>query len=304
MAEEWAKVLTSHDDFEIGGVFSRNKKNASRLAVKFGCELVANSITELSVRSAAKAVIIAVSPENLIGIFPELARLPWVRIVEKPAGLSLEEATLIAEMAAGRPEPSFVSLNRRKYQSVITALGHIREFSGTRLIQITDQQDTVFEEKRGRDPSVIENWMFANAIHTVDLFRVFGRGEWTVAQQSKTRLGESSFVVEGKVFFESGDVGLYKSFWNVPEKWSVTCHVGNRIWEMRPLELLSVAESPRRTSQVVHLDDSDILFKPGLWESVKALADFFMSGESGLTTIADGLESVRLVENLYFGGAA
>jgi molybdopterin-guanine dinucleotide biosynthesis protein A len=51
------------------------------------------------------------------------------------------------------------------------------EDAGPRLIQIFDQEDLDEAMADGHPQNVLDDWMYANSIHLVDLFRVFARGK-------------------------------------------------------------------------------------------------------------------------------
>lgn len=301
MASEWAKVVTQHEFFDLAGVYSRDINRAKFFAARFPTPVIARSVSELYEMTKADIVIVAVSEGSLREVFLLVALYPWVRVLEKPAGINLEESIELAKASLRLSEPTYVALNRRFYFSTMTMRGQVEKESGSRFIQIEDQHDTESALASGRDPSVVRNWMFANAIHTVDLFRVFGRGHWRVESSLKEELSSTGFVISAVLKSSGGDVGLYTSLWNLAGTWSVACHSSQYVWEMRPLEMLSRTERLTRKVENFAGEEREKSGKPGLWQFLEDLNSVSNESQSRLVTLAEGLDSVRLVHQIYKG---
>lgn len=301
MATEWAKAITSHESFSLVGVLSRNVDRARFFAERFSVAKVAQSVSELFDSTQADVVFVAVSEPSLRELFPSLIHQPWVRVVEKPAGINLEESIELAEASIGLTEPTYVALNRRFYSSTMTLLEQVGQEAGNRVIQINDQHDTEYALASGRDPRVVRNWMYANAIHTVDLFRVFGRGRWCVETIVRKQLSSEGFAINAALQSSQGDFGFYTSLWNMAGPWSVACHTRQYFWEMRPLERLSRTERLTRKVEQFHVEEKTENLKPGLWQFLEDLISANKQEQSRLVTLAEGLDSVRLVDEIYQG---
>ena len=299
MATEWAKTLSHHNRFELAGVHSLSDNNAEDFSQAFGVPSF-GSVEELYDGSLADAVIIAISELSLEEVMPVAMEFPWLRLVEKPFGIDLEQSHALAAIAQKEPHRTFVALNRRYYSSTQTLLESLSaEEDRARFIRITDQQDIENARFIGKPERVLENWMFANAVHTVDLFRVFGRGEWTVEKAKRTRLSEEAFVLTADLSFSSGDRGTYTSLWNTPGGWSLVCNSADSAWEMRPLEKLSHIPPGAYLGSEVPLCDAHSGLKPGLWNMLDELALSLEKKPHQLTSVEDNLETVRLIAEIY-----
>lgn len=302
MANAWAKAVDRHSSFDLVGVLSRNASRAAGFAQRFHAPIVAQSVSELHEKSQADVVIVAISETKLWEIFLDLTSHPWVRILEKPAGIDYEEARLMAEASLKLDDATYVALNRRFYSSTMELVNQLEDENGRRIIQIADQHDTELAGASGKDVQVIRNWMYANAIHTVDLFRVLGRGSWAVKDCIKTDVSSSAFVIRAFLESSEGDWGTYTSVWNLGGKWSVTCHGSQYVWEMSPLEDLRRTSRQGRQTTTFERSEGDVILKPGLWQMLNELESSLSGARTRLTTLAEGLDSVRLIRDLYHGG--
>ena len=69
---------------------------------------------------------------------------------------------------------------------------------------------------------VIDNYMYANSIHLIDFFAVFGRGPVTAVEPIIPFNRDTPRFVAAKIEFDSGDIGLYEAVWNGPGPWAST----------------------------------------------------------------------------------
>lgn len=299
MAREHIRAFADVPGVTLAGVFSRTRERADSLATEFSIGVVADSIDELYGRTHADLVVIAV---------PELATREqamrafvhgWTVLIEKPAGHNLLEAIEIADEAKTMGRQAFVALNRRAYSSTRAALAGLSRDAGVRFVRVLDQQDPVAARNAGQPPDVVANWMFANSIHTIDLMRVFGRGAirevrpivpWDPAHPS---------VVLVYVAFESGDTGIYEGIWDGPGPWALQVTTSEQLWELRPLERAAVQPRGTRVLSPLPVDPLDSEFKAGFKRQAAAAADAALGEQTSLPTLADGVETMRLIQAIF-----
>jgi hypothetical protein len=101
---------------------------------------------------------------------------PWSHLIEKLLGHDLEEARALSQMSLEQGSRVCAAFNRRFYSSTLQGRAGLEEENSPRLVTILDQEDPVSALEAGQPQAVVENWMFANSIHVIDLFRVFCRG--------------------------------------------------------------------------------------------------------------------------------
>jgi hypothetical protein len=106
--------------------------------------------------------------------------------------------------------------------------------------------------------------------------------------------------VLAEIEFESGDLGVYEGIWNGPGPWAVTVATPGRRWEMRPLEQAVYQNRGERTLNPVDVHPWDKTFKAGFRRQAE-LAVAAASAREGpqLPTLADGLETMRLIAKIF-----
>ena len=162
-----------------------------------------------------------------------------------------------------------------------------------------DQHAPLEALREGRPRQVAQNWMFANAIHTVDLLRHLGRGAPEIVSKHINFFGERAFFLTANLIFESGDSASYCSVWNAPGRWALKVFTGDSHWELKPLEYLKIWHDASKLYEDFSPSTEDLELKPGLWGMLSELSCEFTSGASELPSLAEGLESVELVSTIY-----
>lgn len=300
MAAEHARAFSGLPGVTLAGVFSRTRTRAEQLASAYPGMVVCDSVSELHARTRADLVVVTVKELSMGAIAAECFAFPWAALLEKPAGYDLADATGILDAASRAGGKAYVALNRRAYSSTRQALARLADNSGPRFVKVMDQQD----QQAARDiykepPEVVRNYMYANSIHLIDYFRVFGRGEVTGVVPVLPWTPEKPAIVVSKIEFSSGDVGLYEGVWDGPGPWAVSVVTPRERLEMRPLEQVSLQLRGERKVAALDLDPDDTAFKPGLrYQAMQAVAA--MRGEPHhLPTLADSWQSMNLVARIF-----
>lgn len=302
MAREHIRAFQNIENTRIVGIMSRSREQAENLTREFHIPQVYDSIAELYEATNAELVVVTVPELEANRVSRACFEHPWAVLMEKPAGYNIEDAEDIASVAKDKKRRVFVALNRRFYSSTRAALADLEGHTSPRFIHLQDQEDTKRALEAGQPKLVVENWMYANSIHVIDYFCLFGRGEIVAVDPIIPWQGESTRIVAAKVQFDSGDVGLYQGIWNGPGPWSASINTPEKRWEMRPLEQVAFQLAGQRNLEPVTIHPWDQEFKPGLrlqaQEAVRAAID----NESSLPTLEDGLRTMRLVKDIFRNG--
>lgn len=300
MATEHAKAFSGLPGIALVGIFSRTRARAEQLASAYPGMAVCDSVGELHERTLADLVVVTVKELSMAAIAAECFAFPWAVLLEKPAGYDLADATAILGAARQAGSKAYVALNRRAYSSTRQALARLVDNSGPRFVKVMDQQD----QQAARDiykepPEVVRNYMYANSIHLIDYFRVFGRGEVAGVVPVVPWTPEKPGMVVSKIEFSSGDVGLYEGVWDGPGPWAVSVVTPRERLEMRPLEQVSVQLRGERKVTVLEIDPDDTAFKPGLrYQAMQAVAA--VRGEPhDLPDLAESWQSMSLVARIF-----
>ena len=92
MGEEHLKVFSVQPEFEMSGIFSKNKNKANLLANKYNVGFVADSIDDLFKNSRPELLVICVPELELWNVFATASLYPWKMLIEKPVGINLSQA--------------------------------------------------------------------------------------------------------------------------------------------------------------------------------------------------------------------
>src|SRR5204862_410014 len=161
----------------LAGIHSRTRARAESLAGEFKLPVVADSVAEPHAQTGAAPVVVSVPALAANAVLKDCFRHAWTVLAEKPAGYDLGDAESIRADAVRQARRVYVALNRRHYASTRAAAEKLAADAGARFIRVQDQQDQAAALAAGQPAKVVENWMYANSIHVIDYFRVFGRGE-------------------------------------------------------------------------------------------------------------------------------
>jgi predicted dehydrogenase len=298
MAKAYISVAQSLN-FNIVGLHSRTLETAKSLSCTIGCKAY-QSIEELYNHTKADIVINTCSELAILNICKEIFKYPWICLLEKPVGINYEESLKIKILAEDTGSKCFVALNRRFYSSTINLQNRLLEQQSKRLIEITDQQDLVEAKETDNFPDqVLENFMYVNSIHLIDYIQQFARGEIESIKQVFPWNNEEPDFMLVVINYSSGDIVIYKAYWNRPGPWTVSVTTDDLRLELSPLERISYR---KRYSHVIHKvedDQDDLNFKPGLRKLCEELQKEFKDNKSNLTTLNDGIRSMLLVKEIY-----
>lgn len=299
MAREHLRAFADVPGVELAGLFSRTREKAERLAAEFGIGVVAGGVDELFERTAAGLVVVTVSGEAMRDAALACMVHPWTLLLEKPPGLDVAEAEEIRRAAAAAGRTVLVGLNRRFLSSTQAVLDDLADVAGRRSIVVQDQEDQAAARAAGFHPRVVETWRHANAIHTIDYLRCFGRGEVTAVRTIEPWRPEAPGIVLAKVEFAGGDVGLYEGIWNGPGPWAVAVSTPTRRWELRPLEQAAVQRAGERKSTPAPRHEWDERFKPGLRRQAEEASAAALGRPHRAVTLDDGLATMRLIDAIF-----
>jgi len=283
----------------IAGIHSRTRSRAEALAKEYNIQLICDSVSELYEKTKADLVVVAVPELSMRAVSTVCFGYPWTVLLEKPAGYNIVDAQAIKEAAQRKNRRVLVALNRRFYSSTQVVKDDISSLDSTRFIKVQDQQDQKAALASGQPQIVVDNWMYANSIHLVDYFRMFGRGKIVRVDPVVPWDPGQPGIVVAKIMFNSGDIGVYEGIWNGPGPWAVTINTPLKRWELRPLEQLSFQNRGERKTQLVKQHLWDQTFKPGFRLQAKHAVLAALGKESESTTLAEAFDSMLLVQNIF-----
>lgn len=299
MTREHVRAFRDVPGVALAGIHSRTRAKAESLAGEFAIPVVADSVAELHARSSADLVVVSVPELSANEVAKACFKHAWTVLMEKPAGLDVADAEDIAAAASRASRDAYVALNRRQYSATAAALQKLASDSGVRFIRVQDQQDQAAALAAGQPARVVANWMYANSIHVVDYFRVFGRGKVESVEPVVPWDAARPGVVVSSLRFSSGDVGLYEGVWDGPGPWAVTVSTPAQRLEMRPLEQVGVQVRGERKLVPQEPARWDTEFKAGFRLQAEKAVAAACGRPAGLPTLQDGIETMQLVRRIF-----
>lgn len=299
MAREHIRAFRDVPGVVVSGILSRTRARAEALAAEFDVRAVCDSISELYARTRAEILVVAVPELSMSEICCASCEFPWTLLVEKPAGYNLEDAIHIEAAVRAQDRRAFVALNRRHYSSTLAVREDLARRPGPRMITVQDQEDPARALAAGQPKLVVDNWMYANAIHLIDYLLHLGRGPASAVKRIVPWNPEQPRYVVAAIEFESGDIGLYEAVWRGPGPWAVSVATQEIRWEMRPLEHAAYQSAGDRTLHALEQHPWDATFKPGLRRQAEQAVGAARGQAAELPTLADALDTMRLVRAIY-----
>lgn len=273
MAIDYSKVLQNQSvRFDVIG---RGEASAQRFVKQTGTSVITGGLAKYLKHSVDKpsAAIVAVGVEELAETTIQLMNHGIKRIlVEKPAGLNLEQIEKVVRVAEVKNAEVFVAYNRRFYASVqkaqelITIDGGVSSFN----FEFTEWGHIIQELNK---PDEVKAMCFlTNSTHVVDMaFYLGGEPRESVSYTAGSLEWHplaAVFVGAGRT--ENGALFSYQANWNAPGRWGVEILTKYRRFIFRPLEQLQVQNKGSIKIEQVEIDDVlDKAFKPGLYKQVE-----------------------------------
>ena len=300
MAHEHLRAFADVPGVILAGIYSRTRFKAQALADQFGIAMICDSVPALFERTGADLVVVAVIETSMNEVSQACFQFPWTVLLEKPPGYNMKDADDIQTAACAHKSRVYVAMNRRNYASTRAVLGDINARDGIRFIKVQDQQSRQEALDSGKPMVVADYYMYANSIHLVDYFRIFGRGEVIQVKPVISWDSKDPGIVVSQLLFESGDIGLYEAVWNGPGPWAVTVSSPSKRWELRPLEQAACQQQGERHMTHIPLHNWDGDFKPGFRRQAEEAVMAALNEEpETLPTLDDVLKTMRLVKAIY-----
>ena len=297
MAQEYSKVLNELvSDYEVIG---RGKKSATnfKLVTNHSVREGGLSIALKDSKPPAKAIV-SVAVEDLYEVTIQLVKSGVKRILlEKPAGLDKKEVENLNQTAKLFNATIMVAYNRRFYKSTEVLRELIENDGGATscFFEFTEWSHIIGPLKK--DPRVKKTWFLANSTHVVDLaFHICGFPKDFHALQVGALSWHPSSRFCGSGITEKDVLFSYLADWDAPGRWGVEVFTKKNRYILRPLEELQVVRLGSVKIETIPIDDQkDKLFKPGIYNQVKA---FIEEEDSIFCSIEDQLMHIDIYNKI------
>lgn len=302
MAREHIRAFQDIPGVNITGIHSRTQSRAKALADEFHIDGVYDSIPELYKKTHADLAVVTVFELAMKSVSVACFEYPWTTLLEKPAGYTVKDAEEIRTSAHKNQNNAIIALNRRFMSSTRSVQDALARQSDMRFIKIQDQEDQSRARDAGQPSAVVDNWMYANSIHIIDYFQIFGRSNVTCVKPIVPWNPIQPGVVIASLEYENGDIGLYEGIWNGPSPWGVCVSTPKNRWELRPLEKASVQERNLRVAEMLPVHPWDETYKPGFRLQAEHAVLQALGKPSESPTLDDAMITMKIIEAIFTTG--
>jgi predicted dehydrogenase len=303
-AEKHLEVLSAFDDVEVAALCSRGHPRIKALAERFNVGLTFSDTARMFDSLSLDAVFVLVDVMHTAAVAGECLRRGVPTLLEKPPGLSVDDARNLRDVAARRRCPNMVGLNRRFYSVVRRAREAVLEAGP--LVSIRVEAPERFGEIKAMNAhprEVLAGWLYANGIHGIDLLRYFG-GDISEVHALASRWGEEQNNSFGALMrFEGGASGHYVSNWTSPGNWSVVLYGMDRRVALKPLERGVLTDEGGAETELP-VDEVDARYKPGLYAQNRFFLDCVKEKREisyPASDLADAVKTMELIEAIKEG---
>ena len=277
MASDYARILRYLDKEFI--VVGRGLSSANNFNKEIGIIPKIGGLNKFlsSQKHDLKTAIIATSTDSLMSNLLLLLKHGFKKIlIEKPAGLSIDELIDNESKILKSNAKVFVAYNRRFYSSVLEAEKLIDQDGGleSMFFEFTEWLHVI--EENNFNKSSKENWFFVNSTHVIDL-AFFLAGD-PIKWSSYTKRGNvdwhptSQFCGSGLT--KKNILFSYLSNWESAGRWSVELLTRKRRIYLKPLEKIFIQKRGEiLLNEHIFSNSKGNDFKEGLLNQVRAFFD-------------------------------
>lgn len=301
IARQHIRAFSSFDDVEVVGIYSRTTSKSSQIANEFGIGIVAESIKSLFLKTSADLVVIAVTIESTKEVVQECWKFGWQLLVEKPLGINYSQCLELSNIAKKLEKDCMVAFNRRHYASVNWVMSAMENINSPVFISAFGQENTIMAAKAGFPEAVVNNWMYANAIHIIDLILYIASSKvLNVTPINPFTERMDLPVLATSIEFENGSKCIYQCAWNAQGPWGISITSSEKRWEICPLETAYEQEKVDRTKKLMPLAKIDIDYKPGFVMQAKSAIMDVRGASIFPSKLNESLISMKLVRKIFF----
>ena len=265
------------DGVRAVGITSRTLSKAKKLANTSQIEQVYNSVNHLLKGCALDAIMVLVSANQIYEVTRNLIPFKIPLFIEKPPGLLPKQAKSLTDLAKIHGTKNMVGFNRRYYSVFHEGIKIIKKSGDLLGLEVKGHERfwNIMGNKISKD--VIENWIYANSTHTIDLLRFFGGEIKNINMYSKKYKQKNGDQFVASMEFKSGAIGTYTSHWFSPGGWEVTLYGESVTVKFKPLEK-GVWIDTDLSKHNIEPDEMDTKYKAGFFRQMNAFATMVLNG--------------------------
>tara|TARA_Y100000590_G_scaffold370328_1_gene432095 strand:- start:457 stop:1404 length:948 start_codon:yes stop_codon:yes gene_type:complete len=277
IAVEHLKVIKDINQLNIKAITSRTIKKAEKLAQEFKIPNVCQNIQDM-MKNNLDGVLILVSADQIFEVTKKIINYQIPIFVEKPPGLNLEQAKILAELSDKKNLLNMVGFNRRYYSVFHKGIQIIKD-KGKLLGISIEGHERLWKISKTLNDVIRSKWIFANSTHTLDLFSFFSEDDpisdfYLVKDSYKENNGDQIAVI---MKYNSGTIGNYSAHWYSPGGWSVKLYGEGVTVIFNPLEKGKYIDSNFNEKEILP-DQVDTKYKTGFYIQMESFKNMILSG--------------------------
>jgi len=305
IAGDHVKAFKAIENVNFCGVVGRTPNKVQAFAMQHNIKQY-SSIYDLWTACQPDIIIICVNTQLLSTVMEDILKYDWLPFMEKPAGYNYTDAKLLNRLLGNRK--AYVGLNRRCLSATLKVLETLEKDTGPRAITVRDQQNiSAFLTIPGKEKTEALNLMYANSIHLIDYFRIFGRSPISRIHTFEPFDPDRTVSYSAYLDYENGDTGHYYCQWQGPGGWSAQVNTRDQFCELKPLETAKRMVNGSRSFEDLEISANDTLHKPGFFKQASAIVSTISSDNSDLLALSEqlsfenALQSMELISRIYGG---
>ena len=215
---------------------NRSEAGCRRAKEEGGIGQTYRSIPEMLEKEALDGILCCVSAEQIFETGCALIPSKIPILLEKPPGLSVEEAETLHERARESGTPVMVALNRRHYSVLRRAIDDAGGMSAINAVFVDwSENPRYLLDQRRLPPHVVERMVFANSLHGLDLLTFLAGAVETAQVLGRPVSGAVWLADDAAGSRERGVYVSFRSTWDAPGGWSLAFTSTGRRYTFAPL---------------------------------------------------------------------
>ena len=299
MARQHLAVLRAVEGIQPVGIVSRTKSKAEDLAREYRTSCF-DHVDDLIKEARPDALMVLVSEDQMFTVASAVIPYGLPLFIEKPPGLVPEEAQQLVRLADEYKVKTMVGFNRRYYSVFHKGLEVIRRHGPLLGVMVEGHERFWRVRNSGKfKPAVMDQWIYANSTHTIDLLHFFGGTIQDVTALARAYKEPRGDQFGALVAFASGTIGQYQAYWYSPGGWRVVLYGDGVTVEFKPLEQGRWTDTDFKTHDI-EPNAEDVRFKPGFYRQMKMFGEMVREGKQPwpILDLAGAYETMRLAQRI------
>ena len=268
---------------------SNRSEKGNLLAKEYGVPKTYSNYIEMVEIEKPDAIINCVSFQYIFETTKNLIPYRIPLLIEKPAGLSLDELQTLIFLQKKYKTIIQVGLNRRHYSVFNKAIKLIGGVDNLNLICMEWSEKPLRAKlEKGYSDDLVAKLIIANSIHGIDTLNYFSGGieKYSIFTKKTDGYFGWNMILSGQS--KTGCLVNFSSSWECPVPWRINMYGSGKRIEFAPLESCRVFEEGILNATHIEPDKLDIEFKAGFH---KQSLVFYNSIEKQTPTNPHSLES-------------